>query len=48
MDDNKVLHKNTEVILDIMNEVKKHVGEILRKNIEIKNNTIQKDIVKQL
>ena len=50
VDDNKLLHKNPEVISDIINEVKKHFGEIyvvrLNKhnllviNIYIKDNTI--------
>ena len=58
MDDNKLLHRNIEVILDIMNEVKKHFGELsvvrgdkhtfLVMNIEINDNTIQVNMVKQL
>ena len=58
VEDNKLLHKNTEVILDIINEVKKHFGEIyvvrgnnhilLEMNIDIEDNTIQVYMVEQL
>ena len=58
MDDNKLLHKNPEVVSDILNEVKKKFGEIsvvregkhifLGVNIEINYNTIQVDMVKNL
>ena len=54
----KLLHKNPEVISNIINEVKKHFVEIsvvrgnkhnfLGVNIEIKYSTIQVDMVKQL
>ena len=46
VDDNKLSHKNTEMVSDIINEVKKHFGEmsvvrgnkhnLLGVNIEIK------------
>ena len=55
---NKLLHKNIEEIFDIMNELKKTFGDIyfvrgskytlLVMNIEIKDNTIQVGMVKQL
>ena len=58
MDDNKLSHKNTEMVSDIINEVKKHFGEmsvvrgnkhnLLGVNIEIKESTIQVDMVKHL
>ena len=58
MDDNKLLHKNIEVVSDIINEVEKRFGEIsvvregkhtfLGMNIEINYNTIQFDMVKHL
>ena len=58
VDNNKLLHKNPEVISDIINEVKKHFGELsvvrgvdnnfLGINIEIKDNTIQVNLVEQL
>ena len=56
-DDNKLSHKNPEVISDIINEVKKSFGELygergnkhtlLGMNIQKKDNTIQVNIVKQ-
>ena len=58
LDDNELLHKNPEDISDIINEVKKHFGElyVLRgnnhtffgTNIEIKYRTIQVDMGKRL
>ena len=58
MDDNNLLDKNTAMIFYIINEMKKHVGELsvvrgnmhnfLKMNIEIKYNTLQVYIVKQL
>ena len=58
MDDNKLLHKNTEVILYIINEVKRHFEEInvvrvnkhtfLGVNIDINYNTIEVNAVEQL
>ena len=56
--DNKLSHKNSEVISYIKNEGKKHFGELtvvrgnkhafLVINIQIKDNTIQVDMVEQL
>ena len=58
VDDNKLSHKNSYVISDIINEVKKHFGELsivrdnkhafLGVNIEIKDRTVQFDTVEQL
>ena len=58
MEDKKLPHKNSEVISDIIDEVKNVFGEIyvlienkhtfLVINIEIKENTIQVDMVEQL
>ena len=58
MDDNKLLNKNPEVILYIINEVRIVFGEIsivrgkkhalLRFNIEINYRTIQVNMVKNL
>ena len=58
VDDNKLLHKNTEVILDIINGMKKYVRELsivivnkhtfLGINIEIQDSTIQFSIVENL
>ena len=58
VNDNKSLHKNMQVILDIINEVEKNLGELsvviwkkhtfLVINIEIKDNTIKVDMVEQL
>ena len=58
VDDNKLSHKNPEVILDIINEVEEHFVELsivignkhtlLVMNIDIKGNTIQVDMDKQL
>ena len=57
-DDKKLLHKNIEVISDMVNVVKKKFEELsvvigikhtlLGMNIEIKDNMIQVDIVNQL
>ena len=58
VDDNKLLHKNPEVISYIINEVKKHFGELsvlkenkhtfLGINTYINNSKIQVDMVEQL
>ena len=58
MDDKKLSHKNPEVISYIINEVKKHFGDLsivrrnkhtfLGTNIEIKDSTIKVDMVEQL
>ena len=55
VDNNKLLHKNPEVISDIINEVKKSFGELsvvkgnnhtfLGMNIEIKETMTQVDMV---
>ena len=57
VDDKNLLHKNSEVISDIINEVKKHLGEIsfvrgnkhnfLGFNIEINYNMIKVDMVEK-
>ena len=58
VDDNTLLHKNPEVISDIINEVRKHFVKIsvvrgnkhtfMGINIEIKYSAIQFDVVEQL
>ena len=58
VDDNKLSYKNPEVISDIINEEKKHFGEVsvvrgknhtfLGTNIEIQDITIKVDMVEQL
>ena len=58
MDDNKLLHKNPEMISDNINEVKKDIGYLsvvkgnkntfLVMNEQIKDSTIQVDMVEQL
>ena len=57
-EDNKLLHKNTDMISGIINEVRKNSGELsvgrgnkhafLGNNIYIKYSTIPVDVVKQL
>ena len=58
MDDNKLSHKNSSVISDIINKVKKHFrylsfvrgkrNTLFGMKIEINNNIIQVDMIKQL
>ena len=58
VDDNKLSHKNSSVLSDIINKVKKHFrylsfvrgkrNTLFGMKIEIKNNIIQVDMIKQL
>ena len=58
VDYNKLSHKKTAVISYIINKIKKNYGDLsvvrgnkhnlLRRNIEMKDNKIQIDMVKQL